>query len=377
MELTVSCLEYETHCSQKLEFTVNWRKDPRSCGQEFWSKDKTTVELECALQSGGIASRSIAMWNRPRPPFLLLLIFFFAFATAFPLVAWGKDKRSYGEGLIVNIPMPERQVMQVVEDVAQNGVIRGTQEYNKDEFVAGAKAATSSQAFPPWTEAGKVFYKVREHAVDPRNFKPGGGDLGTLVVRYVVQAQGEKNTVLRIDAVFAEEYRHTVHASDGSVESSEYKDIRDHLDAIEQMEKQNVEAANERQDQLEKKQQLAMAENVPPVTAPPSVPPPGKTEVDSATPAVVSPPSGKPPPAPGLAGQALEEHVKDLRRQVERRVKAPGAALKSAPFHIASTLQSLSTGKEVLILIATPYWYGVETREGQRGWIMRDELEQP
>jgi hypothetical protein len=315
------------------------------------------------------------MWNRTRPAFYL--IFVFAFAMAVPLAVRGKDKRSYGEGLIVNIPMPEHQVVQVVEDVAQNGVIRGTQEYNKDEFVAGAKAATSSQAFPRWIEAGKVFYKIREQAVDPRNFKPGGGDLGTLVVRYVVQAQGEKNAVLRIDAIFAEEYRHTVHASDGSVESSEYKDIRDHLDAIEQMEKQNVEAANERQNQLEKKQQLTIAENVAPVTAPPPVPPPSKTDVDSATPAVVSPPSGKPPQAPVLTGQALEEHVKDLRRQVERRVKAPGAALKSAPFHTASTLQSLSTGKEVLLLISTPYWYGVETREGQRGWIMRDELEHP
>jgi hypothetical protein len=75
-------------------------------------------------------------------------------------------------------------------------------------------------------------------------------------------------------------------------------------------------------------------------------------------------------------GQTLEEHVKELRKQVERVVKSPGAPLKSAPFHTASTLQSLDTGTEVLILIATPYWYGVETHEGQHGWIMRDELEQ-
>jgi hypothetical protein len=76
------------------------------------------------------------------------------------------------------------------------------------------------------------------------------------------------------------------------------------------------------------------------------------------------------------AGQTLEEHVKDLRKQVERLVKSPGAPLKSAPFHTASTLQLLNTGTEVLILISTPYWYGVETHEGQHGWIMRDELEQ-
>jgi len=81
--------------------------------------------------------------------------------------------------------------------------------------------------------------------------------------------------------------------------------------------------------------------------------------------------------APVPEGQTLEERVKDLRKQVERLVKAPGAPLKSAPFHSASTLQTLITGTEVLILISTPYWYGVETHDGQHGWIMRDQLEQP
>jgi hypothetical protein len=60
---------------------------------------------------------------------------------------------------------------------------------------------------------------------------------------------------------------------------------------------------------------------------------------------------------------------------VERLVKAPGAPLKSAPFHTATTLQSLAPGTEVLIVITTPYWLGVETHEGQHGWMLRDELE--
>jgi hypothetical protein len=78
---------------------------------------------------------------------------------------------------------------------------------------------------------------------------------------------------------------------------------------------------------------------------------------------------------PAVSGQTLEERVKGLRKEVERRVKSPGAALRSAPFHTASALTTLSTGTEVLILVSTPYWYGVETHEGQHGWIMRDELE--
>jgi hypothetical protein len=305
-------------------------------------------------------------------PLLLLLL------AALPLAGRGKDKLPYGEGLIVNIPLPESEVVQVVEDVAQNGVIRGTKEYNKDEFVSGAKAATSSRVFPAWQEGGKVFYKVREQALDPRNFKDSS-DVGTLVVRYVVMAQGDKNTVLRIDALFEESFRHTVHPSNGSVESSEYKDIHEHLEAIEVMKKQNAEAERERQEQLVKKQNLAMQTDLPSATALQSsegmeshLDPGSQAAKQSAgqTPPQTS--SGQSAP-----GQSLEEHVKDLRKQVERLVKAPGAPLKSAPFHTASTLQSLTAGTEVLILISTPYWYGVETHEGQHGWILRDQLEQP
>jgi hypothetical protein len=76
------------------------------------------------------------------------------------------------------------------------------------------------------------------------------------------------------------------------------------------------------------------------------------------------------------AGESLEKHVADLRREVEWLVKQPGAPLKSSPYHTASTLKSLEPGVEVLILISTPYWYGVETRDGQHGWIPRDQLEQ-
>jgi len=307
-----------------------------------------------------------------------------ALVTALPLSARERDRLPYGEGLIVNIPMPESDVEQVVEDVAQNGVIRGTKEYNKDEFISGAKAATSSNVFPEWTEGGKVFYKVREQAIDPRNFKDGG-DVGTLVVRYVVQAQGDKNTVLRIDALFREDFRRTVHPSNGSVESSEYKDIHEHLEALELMKKQNVEAERERQDRLVKKQSLAAGGNQSELEA---FPQSSSSHADVAprrlsteNPPAQLPPASQTPAQLSseqvLPAQSLEEQVKNLRKQVERLVKAPGAPLKSAPFHTASTLQSLAAGTEILILISTPYWYGVETHDGQHGWIMRDQLEQP
>lgn len=324
------------------------------------------------------------------PPAVLprLILTLLLFAVAPPLQARAKEKLSYGEGLIVNIPLPPSEVEQVVDDVAQNGIIRGTKEYNKDEFVGGAKAANSSQVFPAWSEGGKVFYKVREHAIDPRNFKDSG-DVGTLVVRYVVKPQGEKNTVLRIDALFEEEFRHTIHPSNGSVESNEYKDIQEHLEAIEVMKKQNVEAEQERQEQLAKKHKPAVPTYAPAEITQESAPQlpsrAAEPQENTATPIAPTVSQGQGPattasaipPGQTLVGQNLEERVKNLRKLVERLVKAPGAPLKSAPFHSASTLQTLTAGTEVLILISTPYWYGIETHEGQHGWMMRDQLEEP
>ncbi len=326
-----------------------------------------------------------------------------------PLAAREKDKLPYGEGLIVNIPLPENEVELVVQDVVQNGIIRGTKEYNKDEFVSGAKAASSSNVFPAWTEGGKVFYKIREHALDPRNFKDSG-DVGTLVVRYVLLAQGDKNTVLRIDALFEEDFRRTVHQSSGSVEGAEYKDIQEHLEAIEVMKQQTAEVSKEQEEQRLKKQHQPARPEGPwgPVPESPSSSssslssssqpvPAAQIQPNAVVPAGTIQPQEAASPSQTLtdqllsgqgsseqsvsgrdiSGQNLEERVKDLRKQLERLVKAPGAPLKSAPFHTASTLQSLATGTEVLILISTPYWYGVETHEGQHGWIMRDLLEQP
>ncbi len=278
------------------------------------------------------------------------------------MLAREKDATQYGAGLIVNVPFSESEVTQVVQDVVQNGIIRGTKEYNKDEYVSGATTATSTRAFKEWTEGGTVFYKVRLKALDPQNFK-NTNDVGTLAVRYVVQSQDDSHTVLRIDAVFVEDFRRVSHASNGSVEGAEYKDIHDRLDAIESMKAQTVEAEKEKQEHLARKEQQAPILETP-------APPPQSAPAEVARPDAAA--NGR---AQSTPPQTLEEHVQDLRRQVQRLVKSPGAPLKSAPFHTASTLQSLPAGAEVLIVISTPYWLGVETHEGQHGWILRDQLE--
>jgi hypothetical protein len=290
------------------------------------------------------------------------------FAWPTRLAAREKDATQYGMGLIVNLPFPEAEVSQVVQEIVQNGTIRGTKEYNKDEFVSGAEAATSTRVFPAWTESGKVFYKVRHNALDPRNFK-NSGDVGTLAVRYVVQAQDEKHTVLRIDAIFVEDFRHVAHASNGSVEGAEYKDIHDHLDSIVLMKTEAAEAGKTQQASSSRKQQIAFKDE----TAEPSIQPPPSPKVTQPPPAPAQ--SVEPTPVEPAPSVSLEQRVHTLKQQVERIVKAPGAPLKSAPFHSASTLQALPSGAEVLIVITTPYWFGVETHDGQHGWVQRDALE--
>jgi hypothetical protein len=290
---------------------------------------------------------------------------------ASPLHGREKNVLQYGAGLIVNVPLPEPEVAQVVQDVAQNTIIRGTKEYNKDEFVSGAVAATATPVFPAWQEGGKVFYKVRQQALNPLNFR-NSNDVGTLAVRYVVQPQGDKNTVLRIDALFVEDFRHAVHQSNGSVESSEYKDIQDRLQAAELLKKETAEALEAKQEH-EAKQKFGLGSDKTLLSTPP--PAAAQPAADGTSP----PNSAAAAPSPSWtndSGVPLEQHVADLRRELERLVKAPGAPLKSAPFHTASTMKSLDAGTEVLILILTPYWYGVETHDGQHGWLRRDQLEE-
>ena len=317
----------------------------------------------------------------PRIPVWKISLAVIFLLAALPLAAREKDGVQYGAGFIINVPFPESQVEQVVEEVSQNGIIRGTKEYNKDEYVSGATAASSTKVFKPWTQGGKVFYKVRLKAIDPRNFKDSG-DVGTLAVRYIVQPQGAKNTILRIDAIFVEDFRRVSHASNGSVEGAEYKDIHDHLDAIDLMNAQTAEAEREKAER-EKQAHLAnlQASTASSATASQAVPaeePPASSPQPVAASAVTGDPAtdAAPQPSPQSTGLTLEARVHDLRQQVVRLVRAPGAPLKSAPFHTAGTLQSLPAGTEVLIVVTTPYWLGVETHEGQHGWIPRDELEQ-
>lgn len=263
------------------------------------------------------------------------------------LYARGKSQEeSYGQGLSVGVPATEQELLQAVQDVVADGIIEGSKEYNKDEYVGGAEAAASTPAFPKWIGPGQVFYKIKRNALDPRNFKDSG-DSGTLAVRYVVQHGDGKNTILKIDAVFVDDFHKRTHVSNGSVEGAEYKDIQDHLSAAQLKKRQAAEDEQRHQQQLAA-QELERKRK--------------ERELEL-----------KVARAPD---ESLEQHVQRLRQEVERVVKPPGAQLKTAPFRSASSVKSVSAGSQVVILISTPYWYGVETQDGEHGWIHRSQLEQ-
>jgi len=240
----------------------------------------------------------------------------------------------------------EADVVQVVKAVADDTIIHGTYVYESEKILRGAESAQSSAYFDAWTGPGHAFYKVLKGAVAPRHFKDSN-DRGTIAVRYVVQGQGESRTHLRIDALFVEDASRKANVSDGTVESSEFKEIQDRLRQIQTQEQETADLIRKRQEEDEQK--AALLRQSHDETA----------AIDSAESTVKN----------------LEARLHELRRQVEVRVLSEGTELKSAPFHSAAKMQSLRAGSELVVLILTPSWYGVETPDGHRGWLLREQVE--
>lgn len=247
---------------------------------------------------------------------------------------------------MVRVAAPESDVLAAVKQVAQDQIIHGTYSYEKERILYGAHSAESARAFGTWKGSGEAFYKVANDVLAPRFFKDTG-DVGTVSIRYVVDTIDSNASNLRIDAVFVDA-RDVRHPSLGNVESNEYAAIQQHLRTIQS-----------KRQELEDKASKGTSY----VAAPPA---------STATAAVVDTP---PAPAPDLTVPAMQKHVAALQHEVELRVKVDGAQLKSAPYHGAATLESLPSQSDVLIVVVTPYWYGVETEDGHRGWVHHSQLE--
>lgn len=257
-----------------------------------------------------------------------------------------KDRAAPNPGFVTEFAASIEDVLQALQEVLQDQTIHGTQVFDREPTLTGAVIVQSTPLFAPWKGEGKVFYKIRTNAIAPRHFQESA-DEGTIAVRYVVTSVSPERTRLRIDAVFVETAHRAVHASDGTVESSEYKVIQDHLQAIQFAEQEAADAQRHRESiDLARQTFIRQRED--------------ETALLAAAQASV---------------QDLEQRINSLRHEVERRIKAPGASLKAAPFRSAADVANLAAYTEVVIVIVTPRWCGVETPNGQRGWLPLDQLE--
>ena len=257
----------------------------------------------------------------------------------------GASDKTTGPGFSAELEGKEADVREALESVVNDTIIHGTYVYDKEQTLNGAEAVESSKALGEWSGAGKIYYKVFHNALAPRNFK-GSEDQGIITVRYVLQSVAPDRFRIHIDAVFAETEHRTVHPSEGIVESSEFKEIAEKLRAIQLQEKKNEESRARIDAQIAAKKDLLRRR---------------QEEATKLADAEAS-------------AQDLIKRVQDLRHKVEMRVSTSGARVKSAPFEGAATLQALKTSTDVVVLIISPYWLGIETSDGHRGWIRKEEL---
>ena len=249
-------------------------------------------------------------------------------------------------GLVRELNGSMDEVRQAVLNAQRDHIIHGTKVFDREPILTGAEAADSSPLFEPWQGPGEVYFKVRPNSIAPRHFV-ATADLGTIAVRYVITPIDADRTRVKVDAVYVESARKTVHASDGTVEKEEMKEVKDSLESMQQAALDAADARRRTQSaELVRQSYLRQREDE-------------STRLASLR----------------ENEKTLESEITSVRHEVERRVRAPGADLKAAPFHSAANLKTLSAFTEVVVLIVTPHWLGIETPEGQRGWLPVEELE--
>ncbi len=292
--------------------------------------------------SDRLASQQRARMRRGSVAFTVFLVSTFSPAA----VSFAGDKAREASGFVIELPAKESDALQVVKDIAEDSAVRGTYVYEGQKTLTGAIPAKTSDAFGQWQGPGEVFYKVVTGALAPRHFQDSS-DIGTITVRYVVQPVADARTSVRIDAVFVEDGRRKAHPSDGTVEASEGKAIQDKLQEI-QLRERKAAADSKRREKEDAAKAVALRERQEEAA-----------KLEAAQSSI----------------RDLEQRLHELRHELELRVREPNTALKSAPFQKAAKLQSLGAGTKVVVLIVTPYWYGVETTDGHRGWLRRDQVE--
>lgn len=277
---------------------------------------------------------------------VLFFVFLSALAAA-PSHGRSREVQHYGDGFSIDLDESYDRVLEVVKNVSEDGVVRGSSEYKGVAELYGAVAGTSSKAFHNPPMPGTVLYKVRPNTLAPEHFFQSN-DVGTVTVRYVLRALSPKSTRLAIDAIFQEDSHHHYHPSDGTVENAEFLAISDEIKDLDDQDakaKQNAEYAAE-----EKK----MADLL--------------TQLDQAR--------------AGLkAAKAKEDEVAKQVQTISGgkpgHVRTESADLKAQPYTESKTLGMLSQGDAVTVLLETRSWYRIQAANGQQGWVYRLMLEAP
>ena len=281
---------------------------------------------------------------RLRPVWYLLCV---AFLLSSTILAPARDTTHYGDGFTIDLDEPYDRVLQVVKEVSEDGVVRGSSEYKGVAELYGASPGTSSNAFHTPPAPGTVVYKVRKGTLAPEHFFQSN-DVGTVTVRYVIKSLGPKSTRLNIDAIFQEDSHHHYHPSDGTVENAEFLAISDQIKDL------NDKDAKEKQDKLYAAEEKKMADLL--------------AQLDQARADL----------------KTADTKEKELSRKVSAvsggkpgRVKTATADLKAQPYNESKTVASLSQGDAVTVLVQTRSWYRVQAANGAQGWIYRLMLEVP
>ena len=248
-------------------------------------------------------------------------------------------------GFSVDLNTPPDTVLRIVKGVASDSIIRGTSMYAKEIDIQDAEPEKSSTVLPAAPGPGQVFYKVKSKVLAPEHF-PASSDMGTVTVRYVVEAVNPERAHLAIDAVFVTDAGHHLYASDGSVETAEYAEIITQIKALEAPKVRHHKAetvANPGQETLGLQSTLADEQS---------------RLADSKA-----------------AEKKLQERVRQLQFNTQGRIRGQAVPLKASPYDHSTTVLSLEKGLTVTVLTTTKYWYRVRTAKGDEGWIYYAFLE--
>jgi hypothetical protein len=249
-------------------------------------------------------------------------------------------RRKAPVGFSVDLKYPVETVLPIIQSVASDTIIRGSFIYAKQTEIEDAEFAKSSIAFTDSPKDAKFVFKFKDKALSPAHF-PGASDMGTVTVRYMVQAEAPDKTHLRIDAVFMQDAGHTRFFSDGAVETEEYGEILVQLKALDPATRAKRTSAGPPKTSAQ--QTAGLREGLMQEQA----------RLEEAKAAV----------------GALEKHVKQLQFDTQGRIKSSGVPLKASPYDHSATIALLDKGEQITVITTTKYWYRLRRESGQEGWI--------